>query len=67
MDDIVKVSLGGISGTGTTDMITINGHINADQYLWKVFEPVPVPLAVDHRDRLTFMDDNATPNSARVI
>ena len=56
----------GISDTSKTDLITIEGHINAEQYIQEVLEPVIVPRAADHGDGFILMDDNATPHRARI-
>ena len=48
----------GIADTGKTDLITMEGHINAEQYIQVVLEPVIVPRAADHVDGFIFMDDN---------
>ena len=54
----------GISSRHKTDLVFIDGNLNAVRYRDEILTPVAVPLV--HRYRLTLQQDNARPHVARV-
>ena len=48
-----------------SDLIIVDGTLNAEQYLEQVINPTVVPLFV-RRPNLVFMHDNARPHAARL-
>ena len=57
----------GSSEQGKTDLIFIEGNLNARKYIDNVLEPAVVPFARQHADRFILMDDNARPHRARIV
>ena len=56
---------GGIMGNRKTDLVNVNGNLNAAQYINQVLRPVAVPFVNQHAPA-TFMHDNARPHTARL-
>lgn len=54
----------GISSRHKTDLVFIDGNLNAVRYRDEILAPVAVPLVT--RYRLTFQQDNARPHTARI-
>ena len=56
---------GGIKGDRKTDLVFINGNLNAAGYINQVLRPVAVPFLNRHAPA-TLMHDNARPHTARL-
>jgi len=56
---------GGISGDGRTELVVINGNLNADRYINEVLTPHVIPYMNDHPHISFFQQDNARPHAAR--
>ena len=57
---------GGITDEDCTEMIIINGNLNAERYINDVLQPALVPFVERHPNTI-FMDDNARPHRSRVV
>ena len=55
---------GGIHSQGRTNLIVLNGTLNAQRYVHEIVQPEVVPYV--RRHGLTFQQDNARPHSARL-
>jgi hypothetical protein len=58
---------GGISEDGKTDLLVIEGNLNANRYVQEVLIPHVVPYAGAIGDGFVLMDDNARPHRGRVV
>ena len=56
---------GGIMANSRTNLIFVDGNLNAQQYCDEVLTPVVVPFMAERRD-VIFQQDNARPHSARL-
>lgn len=57
---------GGITATGRTDLVIINGNLNAVGYRDNIVRQHVLPFLQQHRG-VTFQQDNARPHVARVV
>lgn len=57
----------GISARRKTELIPINGNLNAVRYIAEVLEPHVLPYAAAIGDEFKFMDDNARPHRAIIV
>ena len=57
---------GGITDEDRTEMVILNGNLNAIGYINDILQPVVVPFVERHPNTI-FMDDNARPHRARVV
>ncbi len=58
---------GGISNRGKTDLVFVNGNMNAQRYIDQVLHPVVQPYVANNAANITLMDDNARPHRARIV
>ena len=58
---------GGISIRGKTDLVFVNGNMNAQRYIDQVHQPVVQPYVANNAEDITLMDDNARPHRARIF
>ncbi|KAJ8381891.1 hypothetical protein SKAU_G00026690 [Synaphobranchus kaupii] len=58
---------GGISLTGKTELVVIEGNLNAVRYRNEILEPVAIPYLQNLGPNSILQDDNARPHSARII
>lgn len=58
---------GGVSEGGKTDLLVIEGNLNANRYVREVLAPQVVQYAGAVGDGFVFMDDNAQPHRGRVV
>ena len=58
---------GGISTGGKTDLLIIQGNLNAQRYLHEILTPLVIPYAGAVGEGFILMDDNARPHRARVV
>ena len=58
---------GGISLRGKTDLVFVDGNMNARRYIDQVLQPVVVPYVHNRVQNLILMDDNARPHRAHVV
>lgn len=56
---------GGIKGNRKTDLVVVNGNLNAAEYINQILRPVAVPFINQHAPA-TLMHDNARPHTARL-
>ena len=57
----------GICAQRKTELVHIEGNLNAHEYIAQVLEPHVAPFAEAVGENFTFMDDNARPHRARVV
>ena len=57
----------GISEQGKTDLVFVEGNMNAQRYIDQVLQPVILPCAHNHGQNFIMMDDNARPHRARIV
>lgn len=57
---------GGISGQGKTDLVVVDGNLNAQRYIDQILRPVLLPFLQQHNNRTLFQQDNARPHTARI-
>ncbi len=58
---------GGVSAEGKTQLVIVEGNLNAQGYIIQIIEPVLVPFAQGYGDDFLLMDDNARPHRANVV
>ena len=58
---------GGISETGKTDLVHIQGNLNGQRYRDEVVQPHVLPYAQRIGQGFVLQDDNARPHRARVV
>ena len=58
---------GGITEQGKTELIVVNGNLNAQRYIDEILEPVVIPFAANHGEQFLLMDDNARPHRANIV
>ena len=58
---------GGISLRGKTDLVIIEGNLNAVRYRDDILEPVAIPYLQNMGPNAILQDDNARPHRARII
>jgi len=58
---------GGISITGNTRLVIIEGHVNAVRYQDEILQPVAIPYLHNLGPNSILQDDHARPHRARVI
>lgn len=58
---------GGISETGKTDLVHIQGNLNGQRYRDEVLQPHMLPYAQRLGQGLVFQDDNARPHRAIIV
>ena len=58
---------GGISVRGKTDLVIIEGNLNAERYRDEILEPVAIPYLRNMGPTAILQDDNARPHRARII
>ena len=56
----------GISEQGKTDLVFVEGNMNAQRYIDQVLQPVILPYAHNHGQNF-MMNDNARPHRARIV
>lgn len=56
---------GGISWTGRTDLVRINGTLTAERYVNEILEPIALP-AIQQGNGVTLQQDNARAHTARL-
>lgn len=56
---------GGIMGGHKTELVIVNGNLNAQEYVNQILQPVLIPFIAQHGPAV-FMHDNARPHTARV-
>lgn len=56
-----------INKNGKTDLLVIEGNLNANRYVQEVLTPHVVPYAGAIGDGFVLMDDNAGPHRGRVV
>ena len=56
---------GGVSEGGKTDLVVIEGSLNANKYVQEVLGPHVVPYAGAVGESFVLMDDNARPHRGR--
>ena len=57
---------GGISTNGKTELVVMNGNMNAQRYIQEILRPHVVPYARVLGNNFILMDDNATSHRARI-
>ena len=57
----------GISVTGKTQLVRINGNLNAQRYINEVLNPHVIPFAQQAGPNFIFQQDNARPHTANVV
>jgi len=57
---------GGIMGNRKTDLVVVQGNINAQRYVADVLNAYALPFIRQHGPGVTLMQDNARPHVARV-
>ena len=57
---------GGISTNGKTELVVMNGNMNAQRYIQKILRPHVLPYARAIGNNFILMDDNATSHRARI-
>ncbi len=57
----------GISMTGKTRLVVVNGNLNAINYRDDILQPVAVPFLQNIGPNAVLQDDNARPHRARVV
>ena len=55
---------GAVSWNHRSDLVVVDGNLNADRYVNQILRPHVVPLA--RRYHLQFQQDNARPHTARL-
>ena len=58
---------GGISLTGKTELVIIEGNLNAVRYRNEILEPVGIPYLQNLGHNSIQQDDNARPHRARIF
>ena len=58
---------GGICSEGKTDLVVLDGNLNAERYIDQVLRPVVLPFVQQHNNRTLFQHDNARPHIARIV
>lgn len=58
---------GGICSQGKTQLVVVNGNMNAVQYQQQILDPVAIPYLRTMGNNAIFQDDNARPHRARLI
>ena len=58
---------GGISITGKTRLVAIDGNLNAARYRDEILQPVAIPFLRNMGANSILQDDNARPHRARII
>ena len=58
---------GGISLTGKTRLVIINGNLNAQRYRDDILQPAAIPYLRNLGPNSILQDDNARPHRARII
>ena len=56
--------VGGINAFQKSQLVVLNGHVNAQSYINDVFRPVVVPFMRPYIPRGMFQQDNAKPQTA---
>lgn len=57
---------GGIMGNRKTELVAIQGNLNAQRYIAEVLTPHALPFIRRHGPGVTFQQDNARPHTARI-
>ena len=55
-----------ISFDHKSPLVVIEGNMTALRYIAQVLRPTLIPLQAQHRDVITFQQDNARPHTARI-
>ena len=58
---------GGITGRHCTELLTIDGKLNAARYMQEILAPVVVPVLNTYGPEMMLQQDNARPHTARVV
>ena len=58
---------GGVSEGGKTDLVVIEGSLNANKYVQEVLAPHVVPYAGAVGESFVLMDDNPRPHRGRAV
>ena len=59
--------MGGISLRGKTNLVIIEGNLNALRYRDEILDPVAIPYLRNLGPNAILQDDNACPHRARII
>ncbi len=57
---------GGIMGNRKTELVVIQGNLNAQRYIAEVLTPHAMPFIRHHGPGITLQQDNARPHTARI-
>ena len=58
---------GGITATHRSDLVVIDGNLNAERYRDEVLIPVAIPFLEQHGPGIILQQDNARPHTARIV
>ena len=58
---------GGVSLTGRTDLVTINGNLTSERYITDILQEHVVPYAPYIGANFLLMHDNARPHTGRIV
>lgn len=58
---------GGISMTGKTQLLIVDGNLNAQRYRDEILDPVAIPYLQTLGPGAILQDDNARPHTARIV
>ncbi len=58
---------GGITSTGRTPLVVIDGNLNAVRYRDEIIQPHVIPFVQGQQRHITLQQDNARPHVARVV
>jgi transposase len=58
---------GGITATGRTPLVVVNGNLNAVRYRDEILQTHVIPFINAQQRHITFQHDNARPHVARVV
>lgn len=58
---------GGITATGRTPLVVVNGNLNAVRYRDEILQTHVIPFINAQQRHITFQQDNARPHVARVV